>query len=292
MKNENEENLNVKNSPETTTTEPKKKKWRKTKICLSIMGIIFAVLLAALIICPGFIIENSLPTVASALLKTKVEVESVNINVFAGSIRINELKVHNYPQYKSPYALELGHMCIDIGMMSLFSDKIEIEEVTIERFAASLEFRNLVGDSNLSDIAASLKQGEEKAIEKKAEKKKETPEEVRKEEKKMVIRKLRFADSNITFQNIPILLPSVELTDVGDGRPISDFFVVIMDTTVELVLNACKGISDAAGAALENINSGAAQIVDGANQVIDNANQVIDNANQIIDGVKNIFKRK
>jgi hypothetical protein len=279
----------------TVENEAKKsKKWRKTKIFFSCLGIFFAILIAALIICPGFIVEKSLPKIATLLLDTKVEVASVNINVFAGSVRINELKVHNYKDYSTPYALELGHMFIDVSLLSLFSDKIEIEDVTIEQFSSSVEFRNFMRNNNLGDIAEKLQAGEKKAMEKKAEKKKETVEEAEKEAKKMVIRKLRFADSKIIFQHIPILFPDVELTDVGDGRPISDFFVVIMDTTVELVMNAGKGITDAAGKGVEKLGEGAKKIGEGVNTVYGGGAKAVDDTvkatGELVEGVKNLFK--
>lgn len=292
MKNKKTETQNVENSSETQETK-KVKKWRKTKIFLSCLGIFLLILLAALIICPGLIVEKSLPTVASALLDTKVEVKSVNINVFAGSVRINELKVHNYKEYSTPYALELGHMFIDVSLKSLFTDKIEIEDVTIERFASSVEFRNFMKNNNLGDIAAKLQSGEKKAVEKKAVEKKETPEEYEKAEKKMVIRKLRFADSKIVFQHVPILFPDIELTDVGDGRPISDFFVVIMDTTVELVLNACKSITDVAGQGVKKLGEGAKQVGEGLNTVYEGGAKAVDDTvkatGELVDGIKGLF---
>ena len=156
--------LKEQNSETSVVTEKQTKKWRKTKIVLSCLLVFFAILIAALIICPGKIVEKSLPVVASKLLDTKVEVQSVNINVFAGSVRINELKIHNYKEYSTPYALELGHMFIDVSLTSLFTEKIEIEDVTIERFSSSIEFRNFMKNNNLSDIASKLQSGEEKLI--------------------------------------------------------------------------------------------------------------------------------
>lgn len=289
-------NTNKQNVEATAVEEKKTKKWRKTKIVLTCLGIFFAIFIAALIICPGMIVEKSLPVIAGTLLDTKVEVQSVNINVFAGSVRIKELKIHNYKEYSTPYALELGHMFIDVSLTSLLTNKIEIEDVTIERFSSSLEFRNFMKNNNLGDIAAKLQKGEDKAVEKKAEKKKETPAEVKKSEKKMVIRKLRFADSKIIFQQVPILFPDVELTDVGDGRPISDFFVVIMDTTVELVLNACSSITDVAGKGVKKLGAGAKQVGKGLNTAFDSGAKAVDDTvkatGELVDGLKGIFNKK
>ena len=69
----------------------------------------------------------------------------------------------------------------------------------------------------------------------------------------MVIRHFKIAKSDFTMLKVPWPIPSVELTDVGDGKSITDFVTVVYDAVVEAVITASKNISKEAGNVGKNL---------------------------------------
>lgn len=256
MEENNKETTNV-NASESNISEDAADNGKKTvskrkKRCIVWGSIVLAVILVLLFL-PGLVVHYVVPPIATQLLKTKVEIGSAYINIFDGAVRIKNMKVHNPEGYDSPYAFELGHFYIDVKMFTLFSPKIEIADITIEDMHATLEMK--WGTNNLEDISKSLKKPKDPAKTEDAEKqdKEQAEEKPEKEPPKMVIRHFKIAKSDFTMLKVPWPIPSVELTDVGDGKPITDFVTVVYDAVVEAVITASKNISKEAGNVGKNL---------------------------------------
>ena len=271
-----EENKQENNAVENAEAQPAKKS--KKKIILTVIGCIFAVILLALIFIPGTVVKQHVPPVASQLLKVKVEIGSCFINIFDGAVRIKNMRIHNPAGYDSPYAFELGHFYVDVKMLTLASPKIEIADIIIEDMHATLEMK--LGTNNLQDISNNLPKPAEKA-EKEEAQKEEKP---AKEPPKMVIRHLKIAKSDFTMLKVPWPIPSVELTDVGDGKPITDFVTVVYDAVLDAVMQASKAVSDGVMTVGKGIGKAAGNAGDA---VVKGTGKAIDAAGK---SLKNIFK--
>lgn len=217
--------------------------WSKRKKRWSMAGCIVVFIFLLLLFLPGLIVSHIVPPVASELLKVKVEIGPCFINIFDGSVRVRNVKIHNPEGYDAPYAFELGHFYVDVKMLTLASDKIEIADIIIDDMHATLEMK--LTTNNLQDISNNLPKPAEDKAEKEPEKEDEpAEEEPEKETPKMVIRHFKISNSDFTMLKIPWPIPSLELTDVGDGRPISDFVVVVYDAVMDAVIQASKAVSD------------------------------------------------
>lgn len=277
-----EENKEVTNSEATTSENSsdngKQPVSKRKKRCIFWGSIVLAVILVLLFL-PGIIVSHVVPPIASQLLKVKVEIGSAYINIFDGSVRIKNVKVHNPKGYDSPYAFELGHFYVDVAMFSLAKPKIEIADIVIEDMHATLEMK--WGTNNLEAISSSLKKPEDpKAEKKEAEEAEEPADKPAKEPKKMVIRHFKIADSDFTMLKVPWPIPSVELTDVGDGRPVTDFVVVVYDAIVEAVITASKNVAKGANDLSKNIGKSTEKAGEAVNKA----------AKDIGKSIKNIFK--
>lgn len=249
----------------------------KKKKRLIVWSSIIAVILLVLLFLPGLIVTYVVPPIASQLLKVKVEFGSCFINIFDGSVRVRNLKVHNPQGYDSPNAFELGHFFVDVKMLSLTSPKIEIADIIIEDMHATLEMK--LNTNNLQDISNNLPKAEKKAEEKPVE------EENKKESPKMVIRHFKLAKSDFTMLKVPWPIPSVELNDVGDGKPVTEIVPVIYNTILDIVLQASKTVADGVVTVGKGITKGAA---DTGEAVIKGTGKVLDDAGK---SIKKIFKK-
>lgn len=166
---ETTEDISAAESAEEIPPAPVKKKSILKKILITI-GIIFGALLALIVLAIIFInpiVKNIVPPVASKILKVQVEIDNFDLKLFSGSVTIGGVRIHNPKGYDTPYAFELGKFYVKVDVASVFSDKIIIEDITIEQMNASLEFRmrskNLFEDfdiipyNNLSEISDNIK---------------------------------------------------------------------------------------------------------------------------------------
>lgn len=267
---EEKEKINAAN--DAVQPDENKKNTPKRKKRIIIWCSILAAIILILLFLPGIIVKHIVPPVATKLLKVKVEVDSAFINIFDGAVRIKGMRIHNPEGYSDPLAFNLGHFYVDVEMMTLAKPKIVIKDIIIEDMHATLEMK--WGTNNLADISKALQKPDDgKKDEKKAEK---TPEKAPEdkpaaEPKKMVIRKFVLRDCDFTMLRVPWPIPSVELTDVGDGRPLSDFVMVVYDAIVNAVLEASKAIGNAAG----NVGKGIGKAADSISKSTQEASAAI-----------------
>lgn len=260
---------------------------KKKKRCIIWTGVIIGILLVLLFL-PGIIVQHVVPPIASKLLKVKVEIGSAYINIFDGAVRIRNMKIHNPAGYDAPYAFELGHFYVDVAMLTLTKPKIEIKDIIIENMHATMEMK--WGTNNLADISNSLKKPEKD--EKPANDEKKSDDKPKKETPKMVIRHFKIAQSDFTMLKVPWPIPSVELTDVGDGRPITDFVAVVYDAIAEAVISASKAVAEGAGNVGKGIGKAAESIGkstrDASDAVVKSTGKAIEDVSK---SLKNVFSK-
>ena len=276
--NEKKENEKKENTSAEEIQKNPMPKWKKRTIK---WGSIIAVVFLCLLFAPGIIVSHVVPPIASQILKVKVEIGSAFINIFDGAVRIKNMKVHNPEGYTAPYAFELGHFYVDLKMLTLASPKIEIADIIIEDMHATLELK--LGTNNLEDISKGLKKPDDGKKKEKEEPAKDTskPE---KEPPKMVIRHFKIAKSDFTMLKVPWPIPSMELTDVGDGKPITEFVAVVYDAILDCVVQAAKAV----GKGVDNIGKGLSDAAKSTGDVVNNAGKAINDAGK---SLKNIFSK-
>ncbi len=258
-------------APETPDAENKCCKRKKRLIQAAGIALVVVLLLLFL---PGIIVSHIVPPVASEILKVKLEIGSCFINIFDGMVHVKDIKIHNPAGYDSPYAFQLGNFYVDVNMLTLASPKIEIADIIIEDMHATLEMK--LGTNNLQDISNNLPKPAEKA-----EKKQEPADENKKEPKKMVIRHFKIAKSDFTMLKVPWPILPLELTDVGDGKPITDFVTVVYDAILDAVMQASKAVSDGVVTVGKGIGKGVSNagdaVVKGTSKALDDTGKAIKN---------------
>ena len=128
------------------------KKLKKIILILVILGVVLG--LAAVILAGVFldkIVKAGIESVAPAITKTTVTVDSVNISALSGSAGINGLVVGNPEGYKSTSAISLGKAAVNVVPKSLLGDKVVIHSVEIRAPEITLE-GNPFGKNNLQSI--------------------------------------------------------------------------------------------------------------------------------------------
>ncbi|MFA5689329.1 MAG: hypothetical protein WC959_09325 [Kiritimatiellales bacterium] len=266
------------------------------KKILAITGIILVVLIAAVLLLLGTIIKTGVTTVGPKIIGVPIELHSVSINPFTGTVNLKGLVVGNPAGFNTPSAMELGEFKINLCTKSLFSDTIVIKEILIREPGVTYE-RALRG-SNLSAIQDHLASPETVPAEETAAA--ETPAEKAAPAKKVIIEdfQLNGAKVNVSItaaggRRITLPLPPVHLKDIGKEKggatPVEaakEIFSSVTHAITQLVASA--------GDLTKNIGSAASDAAKSATEVTKDAakgavDATKDAADSIKKGVGNIF---
>lgn len=116
------------------------------------------VLLVILVIASPFIIDSILKVSIVKAIKNQLNVSAsvsrVHLNMAAGSIEVNNLKINNPPGYEVKNILELKSIYVKANLRSLASDTVEVNQVSLDDVAVVIEQKGLT--SNLNDILKSM----------------------------------------------------------------------------------------------------------------------------------------
>ncbi|MBS1370746.1 MAG: hypothetical protein HPZ91_12410 [Lentisphaeria bacterium] len=205
------------------TAAPKKKK----RLWLRILGwaaVVIVVLLIAAVIARDAIIKSAVVNIGSSVTGTKVEMESFSSS-FGGTVELTGFKVANPPGYLEPYAFQVAKVKVGVDVGSLFSDRIEVNEVLVNGTKVNFELK-LDGSSNLTDIKKNIEtfSGDSKQPSAPAEEPKAEPEKSDAAKKKVVIRLVKIEGTELSVSsallksNVPLPIPTITLTDLGEGK--------------------------------------------------------------------------
>ena len=161
-------------------------------------------------------VESILPEIT----KTPVKLESFRVNPLTGTGTIKGFIIGNPEGYDTKSAFELGEVRVDIGLMSLLSDTIVIEEIYIGAPKVTYEAWST---SNIGKILENVEEygGPPKEDEK--------PEPEKKEEdagpgKKILIKRFVMEKGEVSVsikglagKTVTVGLPRIERTNIGGG---------------------------------------------------------------------------
>ncbi len=133
-------------------------KEKKQKTALP--GVLFTVvviLVLAVIILP-FIIDGILKASIEKAIKSQLNVPAsvsrVHLNLAAGSIEVNDLKIGNPPGYELENILELKSINVKANIRSLASDAVEVNQVSLNDLTVVIVQKDL--KNNMADILISM----------------------------------------------------------------------------------------------------------------------------------------
>jgi hypothetical protein len=105
-------------------------------------------------------LKVGIETAATKILGVGVTVKEVSLSLLSGTLDLNGLVISNPPGYEHPNLLELGNVHVDVGVRSLLSDTVNIEDITLDGVVVVIEQKGLT--NNLNVVLASLPTGVKK----------------------------------------------------------------------------------------------------------------------------------
>ena len=209
------------------------------KILLKAVVVIVAIVIVALLALPvwfGPVVKTAANSAVPGIVKTDFHMGHLHLNPYTARFELGDMQLSNPQGYSEKYAVTLGDIIFDAETLSLATDVIHIEEITIKDVFVSVvsggenkvgNFKqiqyNVAGGKEKYEAAQAAKEGKAKLDELKAketaQEKREPEAQVAKEEKpakKVIIDKLHISGLKIQLGILPISVPvTIELTDIG-----------------------------------------------------------------------------
>ena len=209
------------------------------KILLKAVVVIVALVVVALLALPlwfGPVVKTAANAAVPKVVKTDFHLGHLHLNPYTARFELRDMQLSNPAGYPEKYAVTLGDITFDAETLSLATDVIHIEEITVKDIFVSVVSggENKVG--NFKQIQYNVAGGKEKyeaAQAEKAEKakleelqtketaqeKREPEPQVAKEEKpakKIIIDKLHISGLKVQLGFMPLSIPAtIELKDIG-----------------------------------------------------------------------------
>ena len=197
------------------------------------------------------IVKSAIETVGPEATKTTVTVEKVSVSPFSLDAQLNGLVIGNPPDYKSPFAMKLNHIQVDVDGDTANGKAIKIEKINID--GAEVNWDGIKGGNlmkikeNVLDFAGLNKDNP-------------SPEPKDSDsENRFYVKEFAFTNAKmhvwIKGKNVITLdVPDVRLHDIGDpvdgstmGEIIADIYPKLLSNLAQLVSKNYNNIATAAG---------------------------------------------
>ena len=190
------------------------------KKLISILIVIFLIIYVLVEFIGDSIIKSSLESNLSNSLKRETTINDLSIGYLSGKAEIKDLKISNkeFPGI----LLEIKNVSAKLSTRSIFSNKIEIDEIILDGIDLNYYFnlnRNLKVEDNVKSIQENLKKSDKKAS----------------SSKEFIIKKLDLKNFNISANsdelniNQQISLKDMSFDNVGNTEDSKNYKTVLKD---------------------------------------------------------------
>ena len=190
------------------------------KKLISILIIIFLIIYVLVEFIGDSIIKSSLESNLSNSLKRETKIDDLSIGYLSGKAKIKNLKISNkdFPGI----LLEIKNVSAKLSTTSIFSNKIEIDEIILDGIDLNYFFnlnRNLKVEDNVKSIQENLNKSDKKAS----------------SSKKFIVKKLDLKNFNISANseelnfNQQISLKDMSFNNVGNTEDSKNYKTVLKD---------------------------------------------------------------
>ncbi len=165
----------------------------------------------------GPLIKAGVNTYGPGITKTEVRLEDVSVSIFSGEAKLKGFHLGNPKGFKSPEAMKVGSIFVDVDEKSLMKDPMIIDRIEITR--PEITYEKAKGTDNFRAIIDNVQKTVGMG---------ESPKEKSKEEgkgKKLLIRDFVVKDGKVTLttaflgsKSISVALPDIHLKNIGGQK--------------------------------------------------------------------------
>jgi uncharacterized protein involved in outer membrane biogenesis len=269
------------------------------------LGAIVVVIVAVVIIGLsnlGPIIKHAVNTYGPKITKTPLSVDDVGVSIFSAEANIKKFFLGNPQGFKTPSAMKVGSVFVNVDEGSLKSDTIVVDrievkspEITYEKKGKTDNFKQIL--NNVTKSASSEKSSKKEAEEQGAG-------------KKLIIRNFVVKDGKVNLsmsaygiaeKDFTAALPDIQLKDIGkkqNGATAAEVFQEVFaalygQLTSPAVINALNQELKALGLNLNTLETGAKKqledVTKKATDMVGGSGKVDQDLKEVGKKVKSVF---
>ncbi|MBW2109335.1 MAG: hypothetical protein JRI36_11830 [Deltaproteobacteria bacterium] len=255
------------------------KKW------LVIGAIVVAVVVGLLVIGVsnlGPIIKNAVNTYGPKVTKTAVNLQDVKVSIFSGRVQLRGFRLGNPTGFKSPEAMQVVSVFVDVDEASVTQDPIIIDRIEVIRPEITYEKKG--GKDNLQTILANI----HRAVG--SSRKAREPAAGKNSGKKLLIKDFIIKGATVNLavpmlagQAVTASLPDIHLKDIGkrtNGAPAAEVFKEVFSALYQKITS--PAVSDTFNQGLKALRSKTGAIGEGLKKAGGDAATQLDTAQQDI----------
>jgi len=118
-------------------------------VIVLVVLIVVGVIMAGLFL--GKIVKAGVETVGPKITQVPIKLDAVNLSLLTGSAKIQGLVVGNPEGYKTPQAISVGVVAVEVNPLSVLSDKIVVRSIEVRNPEITFEGNPFSGN-NLTKI--------------------------------------------------------------------------------------------------------------------------------------------
>ena len=241
---------------------------------LALVGVVL-VIAVVLHLWLGTLIKAGVEQVGRTVTRTSVTLKNVDIGLLAGRVQLEGLAVGNPQGFQAPTALKVGTARVRIKWGTVLSDRVVIEEITID--GPEVTYEGMLAKSNFGTILDNVQSVSSPGPSPKPGGPPAQP--ARSAEKKILIKELNLTNGRVAVwvgtgvlgnQSLSVPLPDIHLKDIGKdsggatvAEVLSAVFGALNKATGQAVASAAKPLEKGALAAGEAVGQGVSKAVEG-----------------------------
>jgi len=221
----------------------------------------------------GPMIKNAVNTFGPEITKTEVKLGDVGISIFSAEAKLKDFFLGNPEGFKSPQALSVGSIHVNVDEKSITKDTIIIDR--IEVVAPEITYEKVRGTDNFKAIQNNVN----KVVNANKTAKTSGAEGKEGEGKKIIIRNFIVKDGKVNLtmsalggKTIAANLPDIHLKDVGQkqgGASPADAFKEIFDTLYAKITS--PAVTNVFGEGLKTLTGGTKALTEGVTKQLGTA---------------------
>ncbi|AFY70092.1 hypothetical protein Pse7367_1815 [Thalassoporum mexicanum PCC 7367] len=123
-----------------------------------LVGLVAA--LAIFSITLGGVIRSEIERESTLAMGVNTAIESINVNLFTGHLRINNFIISNPPTFSTPHLLKVSQLQVETPPWNLFSNVVQLHKFAIGQLSFNIEQNRL--NNNLLVVVKNLQENKQK----------------------------------------------------------------------------------------------------------------------------------
>ena len=185
------------------------------KIILGLFVLVVLVVIGSLFFL-GSIVKSGVEKVGPRVTKTEMKLDHAKLSIFSGNGELKGFVIGNPEGFKSPSALKVGSVAIQVQPGSVLSDKVIVRSISV--LSPDITFEGDLGGNNLKKLLDNIKGSSEKDQQTTTKSEKSSQKKFEVDDFLITGAKVQLTTTLLGGGSTTLAIPEVHLKNLGQGK--------------------------------------------------------------------------